>query len=99
MTEKTFRNGFVATEVPWGLYIKQKKNQVYKLLPLKEEEGEWENQLTTIEKELGGLNHLLEEQDAILIQIIAKLGLLYDEEDFLIYRKTIFEILSLLEEL
>lgn len=99
MTEKTFRNGFVATEVPWRLYIKQKKNQVYKLLPLKEEEGEWENQLTTIERELGGLNHLLEEQDAILIQIIAKLGLLYDEEDFLIYRKTIFEILSLLEEL
>lgn len=47
MKQQVLENGFKVHEVPWSIYIKQKKNQVFKLLPLKEENGEWELQLNT----------------------------------------------------
>ena len=92
-------SGAYSYEEPWSIYIKQKKNQVFKLLPLKEENGKWELQLDTLLIELGGLNRETPTQDAIALTIIAKLSGLRDKElDFFLYRKTIFEVISLLEE-
>lgn len=99
MRESVLKNGFKVHEVPWSIYIKQKKNQVFKLLPLKEENGKWELQLNTLLIELGGLNRETPAQDAIALTIIAKLSGLQDKElDFFLYRKTVFEVISLLEE-
>lgn len=99
MKQLVLENGFKVHEVPWSIYIKQKKNQVFKLLPLKEENGEWELQLNTLLIELGGLNREIPTQDAIALTIISKLSGLQDKElDFFLYRKTIFEVISLLEE-
>lgn len=97
---KTFTNGFKVHEVPWKIYIKQKKNQVFKLLPLKEEEGDWEKQLETILVEIGGLNNLTSKQEFDAITIQTKLsGLKTNEIEFEVYRKTVFEIINLLENL
>lgn len=99
MKQLVLENGFKVYEVPWSIYIKQKKNQVFKLLPLKEENGEWELQLNTLLIELGGLNRETPSQDAIALTIISKLSGLRDKElEFFLYRKTIFEVISLLEE-
>lgn len=99
MRQSVLENGFKVYEVPWSIYIKQKKNQVFKLLPLKEENGEWELQLNTLLIELGGLNRETPSQDVIALTIISKLSGLRDEElEFFLYRKTIFEVISLLEE-
>ena len=96
---KQLENGFKVHEVPWSIYIKQKKNQVFKLLPLKEENGKWELQLDTLLIELGGLNRETPAQDAIALTIISKLSGLRDKElEFFLYRKTVFEVISLLEE-
>lgn len=94
----TFHNGFRIHEVPWSIYIKQKKNQVFKLLPLKEEGGEWQKQLKTILLELGGIADLTTTEEVMAITIMAKLAGLQNEEDFILYRKTVFEIISLLED-
>lgn len=99
MKQQVLENGFKVHEVPWSIYIKQKKNQVFKLLPLKEENGEWELQLNTLLIELGGLNRETPAQDTIALTIIAKLSGLRDKElEFFLYRKTVFEVISLLEE-
>lgn len=99
--ELTFKNGFHVNEVPWEIYIKQKKNQAFKLLPLKEEDGDWEKQLSIILIEMNGLIDLTQEEEVLAITIMAKLaGLkgLKEEEDFFLYRKTVFEVISLFDD-
>lgn len=81
----------------WDLYLKKTKNDVFKLLPLREEGSDWKKHLHTILIELSGLNRLIFEYK--LISIMSKLESLYELEEFYLYRKTIFEILSLLDGL
>lgn len=97
MCKKDLKNGFQIHEVPWEIYTKQKKNQVFKLLPLREENNDWEKQADTILLELGGLQDLFVDEEVIAITIIAKLNGLDSNTPFAIYRKTIFEIISLLD--
>ena len=99
MENTVLKNGFHVNEVPWSIYKKQKKNQVFKLLPLREEEQDWKLQLETVLVEIGGITKLTEYQEYIAMTIMFKLsGLRNEDLDFFLYRKTIFEIISLLEE-
>lgn len=77
-------------------------NQTYKLLPIREEGGDWSKPLATILEELSGMDRLLFDQHAILFPLICKLEGLFnltEENDFLSYRGIIFECLNLLTEL
>ena len=78
-------------------YLRKIKNDVFKLLPLREEGLEWSKHLDTILLELGGFNSLSNEVK--LITIMSKLEALHNTNDFMIYRKTIFETLSILDGL
>jgi hypothetical protein len=78
-------------------YIRKIKNDVFKLLPLREEGLEWEKHLDTILLELGGFYSLGNEVK--LITIMSKLEALHQIQDFMVYRKTIFETLSILDGL
>ena len=74
-------------------------NQVYKLLPNREEGIDWEKPLTTIMEELAGMDRLLIDQQDILFPLLCKLEGLFTltkEDDFQLYRRTIFECLSLM---
>lgn len=83
----------------WLLYNKKLKNDIFKLLPLKEEYLDWEKHLSTIMLELKGLDSLLESNNVKLISILAKLEGLKFTVEFFEYRKTVFEVLSLLDKL
>lgn len=78
-------------------------NEIYKLLPSREEGLDWEKPLKTILEELGGLRRLLLEcDDRLFLTIIGKLEGLFvltDEIHFGLFRRTIFECLSLLSVL
>lgn len=77
-------------------------NQIYKLLPSREENIDWERPLSTIIQELSGMDRLLLDYHDILFALLSKLEglfLLLNEDDFLDYRRTIFECLSLANEL
>jgi hypothetical protein len=77
-------------------------NQVYKLLPVREEGGEWQKPLMTIMEEIAGMNRLFIDQQPGLFKLSCKLeGLftLVEENDFLLYRSVIFECLSILGDL
>ena len=76
-------------------------NQIFKLLPSREEGGEWRIPLQNLIIEVAGMNELLIDQ-VILFSLLCKMeGLLNldKEEDFLQFRKTIFECLGLLNEI
>lgn len=82
--------------------LKRLTNQIYKILPLREEDQNWELPLNTIIEELNGLYILLEDKPSQFLTLLCKLeGLtMYkNKEDFFEYRRVIFECLSLLEEI
>lgn len=73
-------------------------NQIFKILPMREEGGEWKATLQNLIVELVGMNSLLIDQ-ADFFPLLCKMeGMLTldTEEDFLIFRSNIFECLRLL---
>jgi len=76
-------------------------NQIFKLLPSREEGGDWETPLHNLILEVGGMNKLLSDH-TILFSLLCKmeaLTVLTEEEDYLAFRKLIFECLGLLKQL
>lgn len=74
-------------------------NQVYKLLPMREEGSDWEKPLNTIMEELKGMDRLLIDQHKVFFSLLCKLEGLFElteHASFDRYRSTIFECLSLL---
>ena len=73
-------------------------NQLWKLIPMRENDEDWLKQLNTVLLEIAGLNEIFNSTPQLL-QLLSKLeGLKLTECDFNFYRKTIFEAISLLQE-
>ena len=53
--------------------LKKITNLIYKLLPSREENIDWEKPLETIIEELAGMNRLLIDQHEILFPLLSKL--------------------------
>ena len=65
---------------------------------MREKEESWEKQLDTVTLEIAGLNEIF--LDKNFLQLLCKLeGLKVQETSFELYRKTVFECISLLQEL
>ena len=82
--------------------LKKITNLIYKLLPSREENIDWEKPLETIIEELAGMNRLLIDQHEILFPLLSKLEglfILTDIGDFGLFRRTIFECLSMMNTL
>jgi len=73
-------------------------NQIWKLLPMRENEENWQKQLNTVLNELHGLHKLFGDQLDFLI-LVSKLEGLERVEDFMAYRLVVFSSISLLTEL
>ena len=75
-------------------------NQLWKLIPMRENKENWQKQLNTVIIEIAGINELIfNKSDGI--QLLTKLeGMLQIESmSFDLYRKTVFECISLLQGL
>lgn len=65
---------------------------------MREHEEDWEKQLDTVILEIAGLNEIFIAPH--FLQLLCKLeGLKTQETNFELYRKTVFESISLLQEL
>ena len=74
-------------------------NQMWKLIPMKENKENWEKQLDTVILEIAGLKEIFL-QEPLFLQLLAKLeGLRTENIEFSLYRKTVFECISLLRGL
>ena len=81
--------------------IKRLTNQLWKLIPMRENNEDWNKQLITVIIEIAGLSNIFIAVPQFL-QLLSKLeGLSVKAEEipFEIYRKTIFESISLLQEI
>ena len=71
-------------------------NQMWKLIPMRENEENWEKQLETVIVEVVGLNEIFVMCPTFL-QLLSKLeGLRVKEMNFELYRKTVFECINLI---
>lgn len=78
--------------------VKRMTNQLWKLIPMREHEEDWQKQLDTVILEIAGLNEIF--IGPLFLQMLSKLeGLRVQETTFELYRKTIFECISILQEL
>lgn len=76
--------------------VRRLTNQLWKLIPMRENEEDWEKQLETVLLEIIGLNEIF--IGPIYLQILSKLeALKVHETNFELYRKTVFECISLLQ--
>ena len=74
-------------------------NQLWKLIPMRENEENWQSQLETVLIEVTGLCSLFDITEEHLILLSKLQGMREIELDFFVYRKTVFECISLLREI
>ena len=80
--------------------INRLTNQLWKLIPMREHQENWLGQLNTVIIELTGLKEILSSNETKFVILLSKLeGLKLIEVEFEIYRKTVFESISLLREI
>ena len=73
-------------------------NQLWKLIPMRENNENWQNQLETVIIDIAGKDEIFLHNSQFL-QLLSKLeGLKVIDVDFLIYRKTIFECINLIND-
>lgn len=74
-------------------------NQIWKLVPMKENDEDWQTQLSVVIEEISGLVKIYKDKVAGLI-LLSKLEGLTSEicTDFMVYRKTVFRCMDLLSK-
>ena len=74
-------------------------NQLWKLIPMRENEEDWQKQLDSLVLEITGMNEIFV-INGTLMSLLSKLEGLRAIADvpFNLYRKTVFESISLLQE-
>lgn len=73
-------------------------NQIWKLLPMRENEENWQKQLDNVLIELRGLHVMFGDQLDFLI-LLSKLEGLHEVKNFMTYRMMVFSSISLLTDM
>lgn len=73
-------------------------NQIWKLIPMREKNEDWQKHLDNLILEITGLHEIFKQQLNFLI-LLSKLEGLYSAKEFDLYRRTVFESIALLGEL
>jgi hypothetical protein len=82
--------------------IQRLTNLIFKLLPNREENKEWKPALQNLILEITGMKRLIEEYQSDFLILLCKMEsllVLDGEDDFLHFRRTIFECLNLLTKI
>lgn len=97
MIELQSKYGFEFTEESLKQSVRRLTDQTWKLIPMYENDEDWEKQLDTVILEVAGLKEVFL-QNPQFLQLLAKLeGIRELKPDFFLYRKTVFETISLLQ--
>lgn len=102
MEQMALTSGVMINKESIDFNLKRIINQVYKLLPMREEGRDWKKPLQTLIEQLSGMKRLIDGQDDLFFLILCKMEGLFSlnkNEDMTIYRRIIFECLGLLNTL
>lgn len=87
------------TEEAKTLDKKRLINQLWKLIPMRENNEDWQTHLAILTEEIAGLVKLYNDKVEGLVLLSKLEGLTsFECEDFMIYRKTIFRCIDLLTQ-
>lgn len=89
--------GFIMDADVIAANITRLTNQLWKLIPMREHEENWQGQLDTVILEIAGLQQIFSLDYLVLLSKLEGLKLV--DTDFMLYRTTIFKCISLLREL
>jgi hypothetical protein len=90
--------GFVFEVEEVEVNVRRLTNQMWKLIPMREHNEDWPKQLDTVILEIAGMHEIFMAPQ--FLQLLSKLeGLKAQETSFDFHRKTVFECISLLQEL
>lgn len=80
--------------------LKRLINQLWKLIPMKENEEDWTGHLKVLREEIAGLIKVFKYKQSSLILLSKLEGLDSEvcEKDFMTYRKTVFRCIDLLAQ-
>ena len=91
--------GFVFEREEIEVNVRRLTNQLWKLIPMRENNEDWHKQLETVINEIVGFSVIFN-AEPLYLQLLNKLeGLQNQDTDFNFYRKTVFETISLLQEI
>lgn len=102
MSDMVLTSGMTIDKDAVDFNIKRIINQVYKLLPMREQGRDWLKPLETLIEQIEGMKRLIIGQDDLFFLILCKMkGLfsLQNQDDMTIYRRVIFQCLGLLNSL
>lgn len=91
--------GFALSEKTVISDINRLTNQLWKLIPMRENQENWIGQLDTVIIEIAGLKEIVSSEEKFLILLSKLEGLKNIDTEFPVYRKTVFESISLLREI
>ena len=78
--------------------VRRLTNQLWKLIPMRENNENWQKQLDTVIIEIAGLNEIF--HGPLFLQLLSKLeGIKISDTTFEVYRRSIFESISLIQGL
>ena len=98
MTETTKYN-YNFTQEAMLANVNRLTNQLWKLIPMRENNEDWATHLSVLLVELSGLGEIYNNSSSFL-SLLSKLeGLLKSTTEFFVYRKMVFESISLLREI
>lgn len=98
MLEKTKYN-FTFTQEATIKNINRLTNQLWKLIPMRENNENWENHLSALIIEIAGLGEIYNNASSY-ISLLSKLeGIKIKETEFSLYRKIVFESITLLRDI
>ena len=99
MIDMISKYGYDISQESFEKNVSRLTNQLWKLIPMKENDEDWEKQLNTVILEIAGLNEIFIECPQFL-QLLSKLeGIKIENPEFTLYRKTVFESIGLLRGL
>lgn len=102
MGQVVLTNGIAIEKEAVAKNLKRIINQIYKLLPLREENKDWKKPLETLMEEIAGMAKLIDGQDELFFLILCKMKGLFsltNDSEMPLYRRIILELLSLLNQL
>ena len=90
---------FEISEKDFLININRLTNQLWKLIPMRENEEDWKTQIDTVLIEVLGLHEIFNQDKQFLVLLTKLEGLKKADIEFTVYRKTVFETISLLRGL
>lgn len=92
------KNKFRFSSDAWNHNNIRLTNQIFKLLPMYENDEDWSKQQQTIILELQGYNDMFVNNPGFMV-LVAKVAALTYAEDKMIFRKLVFEAITALKEI